>query len=760
MFVRAIANLSYRSPRSHPVGSLYFASPYLSDPVLAVFPGQCGPFVGYTAAPGFSTRSAFTTPSMNWVPRFAIAHSDITSYSDGRWGYHEYSRWPQEFTRDAFHIHCIPSLPSDFPQYERSTDPLSHARFSPAGAPGYVLWRTIESSDWKVVDCGVIGLGALDEVLLQQLSAEVNKAIARYHRCPPSPAWQQIANFLIVCVQNTLDRLQSLPAACSVVVALAAHVQRLTLEMWGLIHWLELIMRRVQSQGNYSTLIQNYLGAHTSDPAVAQVLYRAGVPMWFQQPITENLEVYRVVEWTNLPPCFSQTPSHPRMLLAKRDLSGALNLPGEWRRAMVAIVRRQLCAARLPALLTSEDRADLPPAKRLREGAIFVGEDSASIGPPAPVLILQNPRDVKALGHELPPQLPTAQIARSSAKKAATQPSRRARARVAKQSAARQSGATTGAPEPLQAQQPHMHPARQFFQSTLLIEPPAWVLALNKASPLRQPRTSVRYFFPPPWMLDSLAGYDVPADKLSRYLLQWLSIRTFCRMRLFDQTIAGRPLTISEWRDAMWGDYETDNLGEGTSGRAKLRCEAQLNIRRLFGMANALPSYRHDVEPQFGNSAINHEVLASDGGVRARVIWDVYETNWRCELLALDALMVGSNDWSELDRWIREGAVAQVWGGSSGVDVTPDDKQACRFCWRAPPEDGWETSIPYLEAFVQIMSRWPGCPPIFWELNGHSVDAERFGDLLMSAVDFYVTTFISKYDRLPSIPVRPPQPDL
>ena len=112
--------------------------------------------------------------------------------------------------------------------------------------------------------------------------------------------------------------------------------------------------------------------------------------MWFQQPITDRLVVYKVADLTDLPSDFSTTRSFPRLLLAKRDLSGALNIPGEWRRAMTAVVRRQLCLSRLPDLLDDDDQNDAPPAKRLREGSLFVGEDSASAGPATPVFILRD----------------------------------------------------------------------------------------------------------------------------------------------------------------------------------------------------------------------------------------------------------------------------------------------------------------------------------------------------------------------------------
>ncbi|KAI1781719.1 hypothetical protein LXA43DRAFT_866337, partial [Ganoderma leucocontextum] len=290
----------------------------------------------------------------NWVPEFAVAHSEITTFSDGRWGRHEYSRWPQQFAREVFHTHCIP------------------AKARPNG-PREILWRTLSLADWKPDDCGVPGIGFLDKALQNNLVQEAEDTISRYFACSDvvgigRVGWNEMGRFLVVCLQHTMDRLRSIPTLPGIIISLAAHVQRLTLELSGLIEWLKVVFKRVQSAEDYSWLVLDVVGAYTGDPSVAQMLHRAGIPVWLQRQRNTRLEVYKVVTATDIPADFSQVPSYPRLVLAKRDLSGALNLPGEWQRAMAAIVRRQLCESQLPKLLEEERDGTLPPAKRLREG--------------------------------------------------------------------------------------------------------------------------------------------------------------------------------------------------------------------------------------------------------------------------------------------------------------------------------------------------------------------------------------------------------
>ena len=309
-----------------------------------------------------------------------------------------------------------------------------------------------------------------------------------------------------------------------------------------------------------------------------------------------------------------------------------------------------------------------------------------------------------------------------------------------------------------------MNPFRHFYSSQNVSIPPVWLSILSNVSPLPQPRASVKYFFAPPWLLDTLVGFESNSQKTARYLHHWISIRTFCRIRLFDKTIAGRPLTVSEWRDALWGDYEINEAAEGSlqpkRGCWKVREELRKNIRRLFGHGQSLPSYCVESRPLFGSCVVTQAAAMSDRALKRRVVWEVHETNWRCELLALDALMVGSNGWTELPRWMRESLVSQTWGsGTSGLDVVPslEVEGSPTFCWLAPPDEGWESSRPHLSAFVELLSRWPGCPGQVHGAHDKVLNcgAAEFNDILEAAVSFYIYTFISKYDHLPVPPVRP-----
>ena len=437
-------------------------------------------FDGMVAAPGFSTASAFTSPNQRWVPEFAVAHGEITTYADGRWGRHEYSRWPQAYARDSFHVACIPRTHS-------------------VDGPSPILWYTLQRTDWKEDRCGVTGVGFLKDEVMKKLEDEAASAIDRLALCRHDrKEWNEVGQFLTVCLRHTVDRLRVIPAAPGVVISLAAHVQRLALELAGLRNLLRHVLDRLESQCDFKTEVLDVLGVHTADPSVVQVLFRAGIPVWFQQPITKRLVVYEVVSKIDVPVDFSTTPAYPRLVLAKRDVSGVLNTAGEWARAMNAMVRRQLCGSGLPELLSQELQGDEHRPKRARGQSAQGSGWSSSLGPVTPAIVVRNPHDAKALGHDLRPNMMASGSTGSALDK---KPARRSRYRrstlvpSAVESQPTQANASPSLVMPIT-------PFRQYYPSHTVSLSAAWAKALTAAEHLGQPAQSPTFYYPLPWNLD------------------------------------------------------------------------------------------------------------------------------------------------------------------------------------------------------------------------------------------------------------------
>ncbi|EPS92635.1 hypothetical protein FOMPIDRAFT_1056687 [Fomitopsis schrenkii] len=306
------------------------------------------------------------------------------------------------------------------------------------------------------------------------------------------------------------------------------------------------------------------------------------------------------------------------------------------------------------------------------------------------------------------------------------------------------------------------HPAFSYEPPPIdiLSDTPNWRYAVQAVSPLPNPpsRAAV-YYFPPPFVFTS-AG-----DKLGRYIHNYARIRMFCRQRLLEPHFDGRPLKISEWKHVLHGDYSVDNESSPKApgqpvvdAKASLRHEHKQAICKLFAKSAGLASYSEDMTPKFRSDRITAAQAASDRALAREVVWELNEMNWRCELRALDSLVVDA-DRSEWLRWEREQAVCEVWRETKAESAHSSlfCTQRSRFCWTPVGADGWRERMHNLVAFIRVLSRWPNFPS---ELRdrlhalGDQTDADEFARLEKVAVAFYVSTFARHYGRLPCIPLH------
>ena len=677
--------------------------------------GAVGPFDALIAGEGFSETSMFTTPNADWLPSFAVAHSEINTFADGLWGAHEYSRWPQVYDTRYAHVACIP-------------------REGGSLAPALpILWRAWTEREWNEVKSSLWGVAAVGQLYLEatnELCNAVDNVIA------DSSAIQmkhdhldQKRRFLTLCLRHCVDRLRLLPASRGIIIALAAHVQRLALELVGLGIYFKSLVPRLENSEDCRTRILDVVGAHTADPSVAQRLHHAGVPVWFQQLKNSDVAIWSF----DLPKhhTFSTVPSYPKLVLAMRDISGALNTPGEWQRAMTAAVNRQLLSSRLPELMEGGISSDEPRAKKARDETT----DTA---------VARRADEASSLGHVLN-ALPPRSGRKKSGPSKNTQPS------------------------------VFFNPFRKYHESKNVRGFRCWSDRLAAAGVLPQPSASVVFFFPPPWLFDTLDGSPLTEQKRQRYVHQLVGIRLFCRLRLFDRTINGRPLTVAEWRHALWGDYTLDDRepSPGTSSatptasvgvrqekRVRNRHVQRQQIHRLFGETASLPSYTSAASYVFDGRHVTLDVATNDAELYRILLWEAHETSWRCELLALDALMTGSRNWPEVDQWARESLISEVWGPPrSAMDICPRVESAgSPSPWVSPQDGAWEDGRLHLKAFLQVVQRWPGRPDTLVQALREidSCDPFRYTRAQEDVVGFYVSTFVEQFRRLPTPPVINP----
>ena len=662
------------------------------------------------------------TTNQDWVPECGMEPTAVQTYTDGTWGIHEYSRWPQLAIPNMWHVACIPT--------QRGNPHL----------PG-VLWARLQpETDWiEDPTSGIPGVGMLTPDLRHALYDAAEQCVARAKRITAVPARRSaFVHELCLVVRQCVERMRRVPALQASAIALAAHIQRLCLELLGLETYLLVVLPRLEGGRDCSRDILPVVGAFVRDEATADKCVRAGLPTWCLQPFTSRNKTWRIVACTPF-----SSPPEGRECRAALPIAQVTNGPGNWLSSMVFAISRQLCETAYPTLQPSGDDADNNKRARLQLS-------SKSIHLP--------------LGSKLRPDSMSLRRPRSP-----PGPTLREERVTRDDDASRhRSSLPSGT---------WSHPSRQYTPSPFYDVPQSWARALQSQDRLDPPPSSSVYFYPPPFLLDTWSPRaplpdDVPYpiaaredEKVSRYVHNLLRIREYCRIRLLDPKICGRPLSIAEWRAALWGDYDHKPIPslrgtEGARRRAKRKHEEKCAIGELFGNGACLDSYSQAAQPLFDGQEVSAHTAAHDRRIRTLLLWEAHEINWRCELMALDQAMVPRSGWPIIDKWSREAQISAAWGLPTGVmsviPLLPSETQV--FCWRSPPDPDWPSCVQFLRAFVDILASWPTCPRYLRHMRGKGThwSPEDFELIQSTATAFYTSCFVRTYNRLPVIPFHFP----
>lgn len=678
-----------------------------------------------------------TSPNMDYVPCYPVQTTLVHTYADGLWGPFEYSRFPQTLVRGMWHVACIPALP--------------RAPILPEE-----LWLSLSNSKHWLEDDS-IGFGGLGYIVADVQAGLVSAstiAIRRFEEYNSPSNVQHYGRMLVMILRQVVDRMRCLPAAPNVAIAVAAHVQRVCLELAGLRTYAEVVVPRLESSLDYAEEILPVVGAFAREGSEAQNLTRVGIPTWFLQPLTHELPVWRIVHsrpWTT---AVSTQEMNPPVFQRTSSLVGIANLTGNWQQSMLMTISKHVAGTHL-ALLSLAEVPEVPweepPFKRAkvdeREGTgLHLGMHASRSDPPIaePTKTRRGRRRGKGKLHEADAECVRPGVHPTSAS--------------------------------LQSPLEQSHPSKTFTPSPWYDVVPVWKHALQDVSPIPRTPSSALYFYPPPFLLDtvsSIAGLPSsspyperarPDEKVHRYLHNLVRIRRFLRARMFDPSLAHEPLTISEWRVALWGDYSMKTHMPRSSGsasdlrRAQRRQGERNGVSRLFSRIAQLRSYQGNECVKWHGSRVNLEAVSTDPSWRLKLLWESHEINFRAEVIALDTLLVHKPTWLEVHRWEREALVSGIWGPpSSTITVIPDEVSGVtEFRWMSCDDNDTvdQLSLMTLQHFVKVLIRWPDCPEEVAQAGMDShIDSAVFNHLQAVAVDFYVRTFVRHYSRLPVPPI-------
>ena len=196
---------------------------------------------------------------------------------------------------------------------------------------------------------------------------------------------------------------------------------------------------------------------------------------------------------------------------------------------------------------------------------------------------------------------------------------------------------------------------------------------MQSCAPLSRPPPGfgATYFFPPPWIV-----WDKNIQKRDQYVHNYIRIREFCPWQTFLEDFQDLPKRTEYWREAIKGNYtnvssldnglvmqailtQNDTLLWTSSDNAELLKRVPRKVLRGvaqtdFGCNGELIPWNPDIVVKWKGKDIWYQVK-----------YELYELNWRAELLTLDLKITLKKD-SLIDHVKqRKELVGQVWNSSN-----------------------------------------------------------------------------------------------
>ena len=267
------------------------------------------------------------------------------------------------------------------------------------------------------------------------------------------------------------------------------------------------------------------------------------------------------------------------------------------------------------------------------------------------------------------------------------------------------------------------------------------------------------YAFPDP---NSLAA--LPPGKQAQKLCAWLSLRGATCARVFMQ--AGRkPPTGSGaiWRLATdfnqiamipdHPDYPAIN-GDKKSKANKLRDA----VKHLFG-EELLAKLRGDVETvewhEVALQVRDHAIVDLDHKIVKEIIWELFEHNFRYEIVALDMAAAPSKWLDDESAVARKEKISMVFGLDGKFVIWSDPFPRRNTGLQA---NDILDRRPYLEHLREVQNAWPNVPSSLRGAGFSDVsrDRKQVEDLECDMAKFYCQTFFDYFGRPPIVPHRIP----
>lgn len=297
--------------------------------------------------------------------------------------------------------------------------------------------------------------------------------------------------------------------------------------------------------------------------------------------------------------------------------------------------------------------------------------------------------------------------------------------------------------------------------------PPAlevWAEALANVSRSEKPSGTVRlgYTFPD---ANIIAGSTANS---ARYLVTWLSRRAACIWRqtnahfsLFSQA------SNQDWRLFLSRTLDTPLDSSGMPSRAAQALisgqpEKISGAQRRKAAASKffedmtlteMPDTVYWREQAIATGDMKSLQESVDPKITTEVLWDLFEHNFRFEMLALDRLL-NPAAWSDVEQHeVRDALLRQVFfddngqaGGYYLFQGVPHENQGLA-------ADDWRTRQIFVQNLWSVMTSWPRPPTFHLGLESNVLEAD-FLRFEKNVAGFYCQTFYNIFGRAANVPHR------
>jgi hypothetical protein len=244
------------------------------------------------------------------------------------------------------------------------------------------------------------------------------------------------------------------------------------------------------------------------------------------------------------------------------------------------------------------------------------------------------------------------------------------------------------------------------------------------------------YVFPDPGLFVSCTTNE----KKARYFHHWKELSDLMKFRVSDGQANAQPLSNQVWRDILNGLH----LSVSEGNKAAKRRDDWMKI---------LGSCMDDVPAQFSPTANPVSFVMPSVAEARAVLWELYELNFRCELVALDSRLGGKEE-SHISGQSRQDQIMMCFPPNpTGPCLLVADQSLSK---EGLASNNIQKRGPYLLALRDIIRAWKGPKPneILQTKLMRQYHEKELVELEKQLVLYYTQTFFNHFGRAAMIPHR------